>query len=233
MMPAKADSDRGEDEQNDLGAVDIDAAGARRVGIAARRLDPVAELGLRQRVAEHDRDKDEPEQRHVDAERADVEIADQHLRQPVVAGIPGALRKAVGDEQRRAARDQKHAERHQEGWDLQPRDEQAVHPADESGDQQSDDERKFERQRAGIEQRPHDHRRQAEERADRQVEFARRHQQRHRQRHEAQLDGERQRVADVQRRQELRIDRVEDDELDDQQHERAEFGLQEQALEHD
>ena len=77
---------------------------------------------------------------------------------------------------------------------------------------------------AAVEQRPHQHRREAEQRADREVEFARRHQQRHRQRDQAELDGEGQGVGDVLRRQEVGIDRPEDDELDDEQHQRPEFG---------
>ena len=77
MMPAKRRHDGRQHEQADLGAVDVDAARPRRAGIAAGRLDPVAELGLRQHVAEDERGGDEPEQRHVDAERADIEVADQ------------------------------------------------------------------------------------------------------------------------------------------------------------
>ena len=70
-----------------------------------------------------------------------------------------------------------------------------------------DDEADLQRGDAAVEQRPHQHRREAEQRADREVEFARRHQQRHRQRDQAELDGEGQRVGDVLRRQEVVVDR--------------------------
>ena len=150
MMPAKRRHHRGQHEQADLGAVDVDAAGARRAGVAAGRLDPVAGLGLRQDVAEDDRGGDEPEQRHVDAERADVEIADQHLGEPVAAGAPGALRKAVGDEQRGAAHHQQHAERHQEGRDLQPGDEQPLTRPISAATTQRDEEADLQRGRAGC-----------------------------------------------------------------------------------
>src|SRR5687767_5339918 len=76
----------GQHEQKDLGALDIDAPGARGIRVAAGRLDPVAEPGLGQNVAEDDHHDDEPEQRHVDAERSDVKVTDQQLGKPMVAG---------------------------------------------------------------------------------------------------------------------------------------------------
>jgi hypothetical protein len=189
------------------------------------KADSMADLGPGQDVAEDHRGDDEPEKRHVDTERSDIEVADQKLRQPVFAGVPCALREAVGDEQRGAARDEQHAQRDEEGRDLEPRHEPAVDVADEGGHRERDEEGHFQRQRSGVEQRPHDDGRQAEKRTDRQVELARRHQQRHGERHESQFDREGQGVADVQYGKELGVDRREDDKQSDQQHERAEFGF--------
>ena len=77
-----------------------------------------------------------------------IEIADQRLREPVAAGAPGALREAVGDEQRGAAHDQQHAERDEERGNLEPGDEPAVDEADQRGDQHRDREGGVERRRA-------------------------------------------------------------------------------------
>ena len=195
----------------------------RRAGVAAGGLDPVAELGLGQDVAEDHRGGDEPEQRHVDAERPDIEVGNQDIRQPLIAGVPGPLREAIGDEQRGAADHQKHAERDEEGGDFQARHEQPVHQPDEGGDHHGDEEADEQRHDALIEQGPHHDGREAEDRADRQVEFAGGHQERHRQRDQPELDREGQRVADVERRQEVVVDRPEDDELEDEQNEGAEF----------
>ena len=57
-----------------------------------------------------------------------------------------------------------------------------------------------------------------------------RHQQRHRQRDQPQLDREGQRVADVLRRQEIGIERAEDDDLDQQQDERPHLRPRDQPL---
>ena len=200
MMPAKADIVAERMNSDDFGPVDVDAARARGLGIAAGRLDPVAEFGLRQDIAEDDRRGDEPEQRHVDAERPDVEVADKESGEPLVAGAPGALREAVGDEQRGAAHDEEHAERDEEGWNFQPRDEQAVDQADQRRDDEGDDEGDVQRHDALVEERPHHDRGEAEQRADREVELAGRHEERHGQRDQPELDGEGERVADVERR---------------------------------
>ena len=80
-----------------------------------------------------------------------------------------------------------------------------------------------ERDEAGVEQRPHQHRRKAEQRSDREIEFAGRHQQRHRQGDEAELDRERQGVGDVLLGEKVVIDRPETTEFEGEQHEGAEF----------
>ncbi len=147
----------------------------------------------------------------------------------MAAGAPGPLRKAVGDVEGGAAHHEQHAERHQERRDLEPGHEPAIDEADQEGRDHRDHEGDPERGGAAVEERPHQHRREAEDRADREVELAGRHQQRHGQRHEADLDREDQRVADVARRQEVGVDRPEDQELHDQEHEGPQLGPGDQA----
>ena len=207
-----------------MNSIDVDAARPRRHGVAAGRLDPVAVFRLRQHVAEHDRSRREPEERGVDPERADIEIADQDIRQPLSAGAPGALREAIGDEQGRAANDQQHAECDEERRDLEPRHEQAVDEADQGGHDKADDECEAEGRQPGVVKRPHENGREAEQRADREIEFAGRHQKRHRERDEPEFDREGQRIGYVEDGQERGIDRGEDRQLEHEQHERAELG---------
>ena len=205
--PGEGRHHRGQDEQRHLDPVDVDAARPRGDRIAAGRLDPVAVFRLRQHVAENDRRGGEPEERGVDPERPDIEIADQEVGEPLPAGAPGALGKAVSDEQRRPAHDEQHAEGDEEGGDLEPRDEEAVDEADQRRDDKADREGDGERGQAAVVERPHQDGREAEQRADREVEFAGRHQEGHGERDEPELDGESQRVGDVEDRQELGIDR--------------------------
>ena len=60
--------DRRQDEEQYLGLRDAHTARASRVLVAARSLNPVACFGLRQHVAEDDREQDEPEKRRVDTQ---------------------------------------------------------------------------------------------------------------------------------------------------------------------
>jgi hypothetical protein len=101
------------------------------------------------------------------------EVADKNRSEPFAIRAPGPLREAVGDVKRRAARHQQHAQRDQERRDLQRGHEPPVDHADQGGDGQAIDEGHEERGAAAVEQRPHQHRRQAEKRADREVELAR------------------------------------------------------------
>ena len=151
------------------------------------------------------------------------------LGQPLAARAPGSLRKAVRDEQGRAAHDQQHAERHQERRNLETRHELAVDKADQGRRRQCHHEGDRKRGHAAVEQRPHQDGSEAEHRADRQVEFAGRHQQRHRQRDRAQFNRKGERVADVERRQEVVVQRPERKKLDDQEDEGAGFRHGDQA----
>ena len=161
----------------------------------------------------------------------DVEVADQDVGDPLVAGAPGALREAVCNVKRRAADDEQHAERDQEGRDLEPRHEQAVDQPDQRRADDGDEEADLERDDALIEQDPHHDRRESEHRADGKIELAGGHQQRHCQRDEAEFDREDEGVGNVERRQEFGLERGKNDDLDDEQHERPELGLGDQAPE--
>ena len=173
MISAKADIVGGQDEQRDLDRGDVDAARLGRHRIAAGRLDPVAVFRLREDVAENDRRRDEPEQRRIDPERADVEIADQEIGDPLPACAPRALGKAVGDEEGGSAHDEQHAEGDEERRDLELRDEQPVDEPDQRGDEEADEEGDAERGPARVIERPHHDRRETKQRSDREIEIRR------------------------------------------------------------
>ena len=210
-----------------LVALDRHAARPRRRRVAAGGLDPVAGLGAVQHVAEDQRGGDEPEERDVDAERPDAEVADERSRRAsgpaafqVRCGKPSVMKSAVP----RTTSSMPRVTRN-EGIFSRVTKRPLKRPI-AGRDQHGDEEGRRQRHDAGVEERPHQHRREAEDRADREVELARRHQERHRERDQAELDGEGEGVADVERRQERRVDRREDDELDDEQHQRPELGHQ-------
>jgi len=59
-----------------------------------------------------DSGEDEPNQAHINAQAADIKIADKHFGQPLIIGVPYPLRKAAGQPKGAAANDKQHAKRY-------------------------------------------------------------------------------------------------------------------------
>ena len=59
----------------------LPTARPRRIGVAARRLNPVARFGLGEHVVQDDGKHDEPDHGHPEAQIADDDIADYQISQ--------------------------------------------------------------------------------------------------------------------------------------------------------
>ncbi len=106
-----------------------------------------------------------------------------------------------------------------------------VDEADDDGDAHGDEEGQLQGHAGLVDERPHEHGREAEDRADREVELAGRHEQGHGQRDHAQLRREHQQVAEVAGRQVRGGQEREDDERQDEQPEGPGLRLRDGALE--
>ena len=202
MTPANADITADRTNSATLTRSTLTPRARAALGVAAGRLDPVAVLRLRQHDSRaRSAARDEPEQRGVDAEphrcrsrRPAPWRAIGRSALQVRCGKPSVTNSAVP----RTTSSMPSVTRN-EGIFSRVTNKPLTSPISAATTRQMT-KATLERRRAAVEQRPHQHRREAEQRADREIELARGHQQRHGERDEAELDREGQRVADVERR---------------------------------